>query len=125
MQRPKSAYRRRTFLRRAGGAAAVVASPALLSAGSLSAEDRVVLATIGCGGRGSPLTRDFAARKDVTVACVADVDARRAGSLAKALEGATGRAPLAVTDYRRALELKEVHAVVVAKVYILKVASYL
>lgn len=125
---------RRTFLRRAGGAAALAAAssaasspalaavpaarfaawPAVLPGGSLSSDDRVVLATIGCGGRGSTLTRDFVARKDVVVAAVCDADSRRTGTLARDIAAATGRAPLEFTDYRRALDQKDVHAVIVA-----------
>ena len=85
------------------------------SARGAPAADQVVLGVIGCGGRGSNLTRDFAARDDVRFAAIADPDTNRRAALSKALaEQQDGQAPLAASDYRAVLDDKSVDGVIVA-----------
>jgi predicted dehydrogenase len=85
------------------------------SARGAPAADQVVLGVIGCGGRGSNLTRDFAARDDVRFAAIADPDTNRLAALSKALaEQQDGQAPLAASDYRAVLDDKSVDGVIVA-----------
>jgi len=116
-------YTRRQVLSRSGKAAAAAAGVATaasvlptprLAAGAVSALEKVTLAVVGCGGRGCTLMRDFVARKDVDVSLVCDVDLGRAKSLSRELGNALGKAPDAVTDYRRVMDSKETQAVVVA-----------
>jgi predicted dehydrogenase len=67
---------------------------------------------MGLGGRGTSLLEKFAARSDVTVACLCDADARRLGPASRVVEKAQGRAPTAVQDFRRVLEDKSVDVLV-------------
>jgi len=75
--------------------------------------EKIILATIGLGGRGSHLTRDFAARGDCEFAYLCDLDTRRGGGLVKEIAEKTGRKPLRVTEYRRILDDPAVNAIVV------------
>ena len=56
-----------------------------LSAGSLlrggAPAEKLLLAAVGIGGRGSTLVRGFAARPDAEFAYVCDLDPRRGGDL--------------------------------------------
>lgn len=70
----------------------------------------MVIAQIGCGGRGSGIVRTFAGLKNVDVAYVCDPDLARTGAAAKSLGGK----PQAVKDLRVALDDKTVDAVIVA-----------
>ncbi len=103
---------RRTFLKGAGlGAAALT-----LSAGAARAaeKERVVVGVIGPGGMGMHHVRQLAARKDVEMAYVCDVDQNRLAAAAKHVESTTKKAPKAVKDLRRILEDRNVDAVVIA-----------
>ncbi|MBX7168279.1 MAG: Gfo/Idh/MocA family oxidoreductase [Pirellulales bacterium] len=92
---------------------AQAAEPAAAPAPTSPAE-RLVLASIGCGGQGSGLARSFASQPDVELAYVVDPDAKRAAELAATIGKITGRAPQQVTDLRRVLDDPAVDAVIVA-----------
>jgi len=80
-----------------------------------SANDKVVLGLIGCGGRGTRLILDF--RKNcmgVEVKYICDVDATRGGRAIKELGKDQGYEPLWVEDMRRVYEDKDVDAVIIA-----------
>ncbi len=94
--------KRRTFLK------AGAATPAL--GGLAGANDRIGIAVIGCGGMGRMDLTDFRKNPDVEIVAVCDVY-QPAAEAARTL--ADGR-PEAYGDYRRALERKDVDAVVVA-----------
>lgn len=72
------------------------------------------MAVIGTGGMGGNHVRNLAARKDVRIAHVCDVDQNRVAAAAKIVESATGTAPQAVGDLRRVLDDKTVEAVWIA-----------
>ncbi|MBM83521.1 MAG: dehydrogenase [Planctomycetaceae bacterium] len=99
---------RRTFLKVAGAASATTlfSAPAVQAQG---ANERVTVATIGCGGQGSAHVRSLLGLKDARLAYVCDVDK---GRLAKA--AATAPDAKAVTDLRRVLDDKNVDAVTIA-----------
>jgi predicted dehydrogenase len=103
---------RHSITRRGFAAAATAASVGQV----VGANDRIRLALIGAGGRGSSHLTDLNRLKDlnVTIAGVADVwrpnRERAVGIVAKNF----GAKPQAVTDYRRLLESKEIDAVVIA-----------
>ncbi len=79
------------------------------SARILSANDRIRCATIGTGGRGTYLTKQFVAQ-DVEVAAVCDVyEPNVQQGLKEASPGAK-----AYEDYRRLLEDKSIDAVIIA-----------
>ena len=98
---------RRRFLQQAGAltAAASIAAPAYVRA--LSANERVSIGIIGCGGQGSNLLKTFRRIADVAYVCDTDASRRRK---AKELSGAQH----AVGDLRRVLDDTSVDAVVVA-----------
>jgi predicted dehydrogenase len=97
---------RRTFLQ----TSAVVA---LGSRTVLGANDRVRMAVIGCGTRGSMVSGFFGRHNDCEFVAACDVfGTRRDALVAKLREG--GRTVDAVDDYRRILDRKDVDAVLVA-----------
>ncbi len=71
------------------------------------------MAGIGCGGRGTSVTRGFAGHPQVEVAMVCDPDEARAAKAAKAMESVQGRAPRIVKDLRQVLDDATIDAVVI------------
>ena len=104
---------RRDFLKVAGATA--VAAWAVHSEVTQAAEARqVTIAVIGTGGMGSNHVRNLAARKDVRIAYLCDVDQNRLAAAVQIVQSATGNAPQAVADLRRVLDDKSVEAVWIA-----------
>lgn len=103
---------RRTFLGTAGASAAALT----MAAGTTRAavERRVVLGLIGTGGMGTNHLKRLAAREDVGVAYVCDVDRKRLDAAAKIVESTAGKAAKAVKDLRQVLDDRAVDAVVIA-----------
>ena len=100
-------WTRRQFVR---ATAAAGAAAALSPRGVLGANDRIGVALIGGGGRGSQLWPHFLARPDVTPIAVCDVYEpfrRRAAE-------AAGKPVAVEKDFRRVLDRRDVDAVVVA-----------
>jgi predicted dehydrogenase len=80
-----------------------------------NANNKVVLALIGAGGRGSQLILSLKqCAEDVEVKYVCEVDDQRGGSVIKELESKQGYAPQRVNDMRRVFDDKDVNAVVIA-----------
>jgi len=104
---PKS--NRRSFLKQAGGVAAASVVCSGKNSTACSANERIVVGVIGCGGRGVQLGKTCGGQPDATVAYVCDPDQNRAGR-AKAATGADH----AVADMRRIFDDKSVDAVVIA-----------
>ena len=80
-----------------------------------SASEKVVLALVGAGGRGTQLINSilqYAANVEVKYVC--DVDAIRGGQIVEGLGKRQGFVPLKVTDMRTAYDDKDVDAVVIA-----------
>ena len=77
------------------------------------ANEKIVLAAVGAGGRATALAGGFVARGDCQYAYVCDPDINRATALAKAVAG-SGKPPKAVQDFRTILEDKSINAVIVA-----------
>jgi len=102
----------------AGGAAALTAGTAALTAQSparaASANEKVVLALIGAGGRGQDLAMKFAAVKDVEFKYVCEVNEARGGKMADELAKVHGRRPKPIIEMRDAFADKDVHGVVIA-----------
>jgi predicted dehydrogenase len=102
---------RRDFLKLS---AAAVAASTLETAGGLAAEsanEKLVVGLIGCGGRGRHDAGLFRNTPHVEVAWICDVDEGRRQQAARDLEIKADRA---VTDLRRILDVKAVDAVIVA-----------
>lgn len=112
---------RRDFLKTtmAGAAVATVANiiPGFSTrsyAAVAGANQRIKVAMMGVNGRGGALAGSFASLKDVEIAYVCDVDSRATEKCIAHLEKKFGTHPKAVTDFRKALEDKELDALVVA-----------
>lgn len=99
---------RRAFLQTTAAGAAMLSLPTARAAG---ANERIVLALIGCGGRGSGVAQVFRNTKGVEVAWVCDPDSER---LKKAADKFEIPAERAVADMRRVLDNKDVTAVLIA-----------
>jgi predicted dehydrogenase len=108
---------RRNFLKSAASAALVagVASPTLISRSALAAgtrpgaNDRIGVAGIGVGRRGSEIFASAARNPKAQAICVADVWLPRAENIAK-----KHKCDAAYQDYRRVLDRKDVDAVLTA-----------
>src|SRR5581483_1041332 len=104
---------RRDFLR--SGVGTLSAGAGLSSAvQAQSPNNKVVLALIGAGGRGSQLARNFAHVENTEFKHVCDVDEGRGGELMGDLERIYGRRPGRINDMRQAFDDKDVDAVVIA-----------
>src|SRR5947209_8541538 len=99
---------RRHFL----GSAAVGLAGAL--PGYASAANKVVVAVVGTGGRGTEHAKHFAKLPDCAVAAVCDVDEKRMNLAADEVRKITGTEPQAVRDFRKILDDKSIDAVVIA-----------
>jgi predicted dehydrogenase len=79
-----------------------------------AANDRVVVAVIGTGGMGMNHVGALAARKDVEIAAVCDVDSSRAAGAVERVVKAGGKPPRSTSDLRQVLDMKDVNAVFIA-----------
>src|SRR5262245_55072036 len=79
-----------------------------------SAQARITVGLIGAGGMGGNHLRLLAARRDVEVAYVCDVDRDRLADGASVVEKGSGKAPESVKDLRRILDDRRVDAVWIA-----------
>ena len=76
--------------------------------------ERVVVAVMGLNGRGTVLARNFLASSGTEVAYLCDVDANVLAKARGELQPRTGKAPRPIADFRRALDDKDVDALVIA-----------
>jgi predicted dehydrogenase len=108
---------RRTFLQQSAAAVAAttalshIATVATAAPVSKSANDKLNVALIGCGGRGTNVAGRFQAVPNVELVAVCDVDAARREAVAKNLGVPANRA---LSDMRRVLDDKTIDAVIVA-----------
>ena len=103
---------RRDFVKlSSAGIAAVTALGASQAQSPRGANDKLVIALIGCGGRGMSDATRFSELPNVEVAAVCDVDDARRGAAAKSLNVAAGKA---FSDMRQVLDDKSIDAVIVA-----------
>jgi predicted dehydrogenase len=103
---------RRTILEGGALGAAALSFGGVRAKGST--ERRVTVGLIGTGGMGSNHLRLLAARRDVEVAFVCDVDRDRLAEAAAMVEKGSGKAPEGVKDLRRVLDDRRVEAVWIA-----------
>lgn len=103
---------RRRFL---GASATAAAGAAALAwarpARAQSANDTVLIGTIGCGGMGTEHINQFLQLPDVRIVALADIDQGKLDHVATLIEKASGRRPKTFRDYRKLLEMKEINAV--------------
>ncbi len=100
---------RRDFVR---GAATVGAGLMVLPTDRiLGANDRINMAVIGTGGRGSGHVRSFHGKKNVAVVAVSDADEKR---MARSVSKIKGDTVAQHQDLRKVLDMKDVDAVCIA-----------
>lgn len=93
------------------GKSAFAASPEARA--RVSANDKLVLGLIGCGGMGASDMRQLMQQPDVEVAALCDVDdARMEGDIAH-VERTYNRKPTIYKDYRKMLERKDIDGIIV------------
>jgi len=78
------------------------------------ANEKIILAAIGCGGRSRGLTHGFIERGDCQYAWAVDPNMPRAESRAQDIEKQQGKAPKIAEDLRKALDDKSLDACIVA-----------
>ena len=108
---------RRTFLDQSikgGVTAALGVATARSTVKAVAPSDKVVVGVMGVGGRGTFLTGEFAARPDVEIAYLCDVDSRKLAPAVRVVEDKQGKTPRTIGDFRRILEDKGVDAMVCA-----------
>jgi predicted dehydrogenase len=112
---------RRSFLQSTSGAVAGLAISGALAgakraAGKNLANDRITVCVAGIGGRGNGLLQTFAGMDEVDLKYVCDIDERildsRTEALAKSNERVAKRQPEKIKDFRRAIDDKEIDALV-------------
>ncbi len=104
--------KRRHFIKTVMNSAAAMSTVGI-SQKVLGANDRVNLALIGCGGRGGLLVRGFI-DDGAHISYVCDVNNNRMGEMASLITELQGSAPRQVKDFQKALDDKDVDAVIVA-----------
>ncbi|MBM3726162.1 MAG: Gfo/Idh/MocA family oxidoreductase [Acidobacteria bacterium] len=92
----------------------VTASSAAASTGWAAANDRVRVAVVGVGGRGSAHIRELLPVANVEVAALVDPDGNRTEAAASTVFQRTGKRPRLETDMRRVFDSKEIDAVTIA-----------
>jgi predicted dehydrogenase len=95
-----------------GAAAFMAANPR--SSRAYAANDKIVFAQIGLGGRGKSVGREFARLDGVEMKYACDVDLSRAGGVIDQVKAAQGKEPRVLQDFRNALDDKDVDAVIVS-----------
>ncbi len=106
--------KRRKFLKTASAAGlGLVASPPF-SSWLRSPSEKVRVAVMGLNGRGTVLARTFARAAHAEVAYVCDVDSLVLAKGVSAVAQVQGKSPKGLGDFRKALEDKDVDALVIA-----------
>jgi predicted dehydrogenase len=103
---------RRGFVKQSLGLTLAAGAASLRGQTPSAPSNRVVVGLMGCGGRGSSLAGHFAAHPDVTIKTVCDVSRSAQGRAVELVRARTGKAPGAVSDFRRMLEDPEIDAIV-------------
>jgi predicted dehydrogenase len=105
---------RRAFVRVSSQTATLAAFGLARHTRAQSPANKVVLALIGAGGRGSGLAANLLQVPNVEFKSVCDPNRPRAESAAQALARNQSRPPAPVQDLRRVFDDKDIHAVVIA-----------
>src|SRR2546427_1230988 len=107
--------KRRKFLKTASAAGfGFAAAPSPLFGLARPPKDKVVVAVMGMNGRGTVLARGFARTAHADVAYVCDVDSLVLAKGVSAVAQVQGKSPKGLGDFRKALEDKDVDALVIA-----------
>lgn len=106
---------RRDFIRHsilAGAAVGASSITAKAQDDASGANDRVIIAFMGCGGRGQFLLDEFAKRDDVEIRWLADPDSRRHAGAQQKLAAANRPEARTTQDFREVLDDPEVDGIV-------------
>src|SRR6267378_1179787 len=106
--------KRRKFMKTASAAGLSFAGSPRLSSWLGSPGERVTVAVMGMNGRGTVLARGFARAAHADVAYVCDVDSVVLAKGGAAVAGVQSKSPRGLGDFRKALEDKDVDALVIA-----------
>src|SRR2546430_2873553 len=106
--------KRRKFLKTASAAGLGLAASPEFPSWLRSPGDTVRVAVMGLNGRGAVLARTFARAAHAEVAYVCDVDSLVLAKAVSAVAGVQSRSPKGLVDFRKALEDKDVDALVIA-----------
>src|SRR2546422_8458965 len=106
--------KRRKFMKTASAAGLSFVGSPRLSSWLGSPGERVTVAVMGMNGRGTVLARGFARAAHAEVAYVCDVDSVVLAKGGAAVASAQSKAPKRLGDFRKALEDKDVDALVIA-----------
>lgn len=111
---------RREFIKKATSCVAAVSVGAVLPGFSarsyrniLGANEKIMVACMGVNSRGLAVGTNFAAQKNAEVLYVCDVDSRAAEKCIDAVQKIQQKRPLASPDFRKALEDKNLDALIV------------
>jgi predicted dehydrogenase len=112
---------RRTFIKKAATGAAAVTFGGILNGISAKsynrisgANDKILVAMMGVNSRGLALSGSFGKQENVEIIYVCDVDSRAEAKCCDAIEKQTGKRPQPRPDFRKALESKDLNALVIA-----------
>lgn len=99
---------RRYFLKSTAAAGAAAATTHVFTqsvrAQTSSPNEKLGVAVVGAGGRGSSHLSAFSGNKDTEILYICDVDEQTGGNKIKGVEERQGRAPQFLKDFRKALE---------------------
>jgi predicted dehydrogenase len=98
----------------AGTISAALATGSAIRSRAAGPNDRLVLALVGAGGRGTQVALDFASRSDVEVGYVCDLHEERLAVACRQLSERQGRSPAPEKSLQRLLDRKDLDAVIVA-----------
>ena len=112
---------RRDFIKKSVTGAAALSLGGILPGFSASsygrimgANERIQVAVMGVNSRGFALASNYAAQKNCEIRFICDVDRKAAEKCIDAVSKIQNKTPMAQPDFRKALEDKEVDALVVA-----------
>ena len=117
----KNSDSRRDFIKKTVTGAAAISFGGVLPGFSASsyakimgANERIQVAMMGVNSRGLALSSNFAAQKNCEIRYICDVDKRAADKCISTVAGIQNTKPMAQPDFRKALEDKQLDALVIA-----------
>lgn len=113
-------YSRRDFMRKSAVVAGATLAPGVWASATgelitrqASANDKITLGLIGCGGMGASNMRSLMGFNEIEVAAICDVDEGRIGKDMEDVEKKYGKKPDFYRDYREMLDRKDIDAVII------------
>jgi predicted dehydrogenase len=117
----KNSDSRRDFIKKTVTGAAAISFGGVLPGFSASSyakimgsNERIQVAMMGVNSRGLALSQNFAAQKNCEIRYICDVDKRAAEKCISTVTGIQNTKPMAQPDFRKALEDKQLDALVIA-----------